>query len=271
VTRLPARWAELAWPDFRELDPERTVVLMPVGAVEQHGPHLPLSVDTLLVETLAEAALARAEPGLGLLVLPVCPFGKSDEHRDFPGTLTLSARTLEAAWMEIGASVARAGLKKLLILNGHGGQVATAQIVARELRIRHGMLVVTCLWPQLGLPAGILPDEELRFGIHGGALETALVQAIRPDLVRGERIGRFDPVTRARAAAAPVLAGLGASGFGWMAQDLHASGAAGDAGLATAELGRRVLEHVADRLLLLVRELVTLPLDGLGPGPLGEG
>lgn len=269
MTSLPARWAELTWPKFRALDPETTVVLLPVGAVEQHGPHLPLSVDALLVEALAEAALARAEPGLGLLVLPTCPFGKSDEHRDFPGTLTLSARTLEAVWLEIGASVARAGLKKLLILNGHGGQVATAQIVARELRVRHGMLVASCLWPQLGLPAGILPEEELRFGIHAGALETALVQAIRPDLVRAERIDRFEPVTRARAAVAPVLSGLGAAGFGWMAQDLHPSGAAGDAGLATAELGRQVLEHVADRLLALVRELRAIPLASLGPGPLG--
>ena len=170
---LPARYADLAWPDFAQLDPARTVVLFPVGAIEQHGPHLPLSVDALLVEALAEAALARAEPGLPLLVLPTCPFGKSDEHRDYPGTLTLSASTLEALWSEIGASVARTGLRKLLILNGHGGQVATAQLVARALRIGHGLFVAQCLWPQLGLPDGVLPEAELRFGIHGGALETA--------------------------------------------------------------------------------------------------
>lgn len=271
MTRLPARWEELAWPELRALDAERTVVLMPVGAIEQHGPHLPLSVDALVVEALSAAAIARAEPGLGLLVLPVCPFGKSDEHLDYPGTIALSAATLQALWCEIGASVARAGFKKLLMLNGHGGQVATAQIVARELRIRHRMLVVSCLWPQLGLPEGILPADELRFGIHAGALETALVQAIRPELVRGDRIARFEPTTRERAARAPILGSLGASGFGWMAQDLHPSGAAGDAGLARAELGRRVLDHVADRLLELVRELRDEPLEGLGSGPLGRG
>lgn len=270
MRELPARWAELAWPDFAELDPQRTVALLPVGAIEQHGPHLPLSVDALVVEALAEAALARAEPGLPLLLLPLCPFGKSDEHRDYPGTITLSASTLQAVWYEIGASLARTGLRKLLILNGHGGQVATAQLVARELRIRHAMLVASCLWPQLGLPEGILPADELRFGIHAGALETALVQALRPELVRQAAIDGFAPSTQSRAAAAPILASLGASGFGWMAQDLHPSGAAGDARLASAELGRRVFDHVVERLLRLVRELSLLPLGDLAPGPLGE-
>ncbi len=149
--------------------------------------------------------------------------------------------------------------------------LATAQIVARHLRIRHRMLVASCLWPQLGLPEGILPPDELRFGIHAGALETALVQAIRPELVRADRLARFDPTTRERAARAPVLGGLGATGFGWMAQDLHPSGAAGDATLASAELGRSVLDHVAGRLLALVRELRDQPLGELGPGPLGRG
>ncbi len=267
MVRLPARWEELAWPEFAELDRERTVVLWPVGSIEQHGPHLPVAVDALLVEALAEAALARAEPGLELLVLPTFRIGKSDEHRDYPGTLSLSGATLEAAWCEVGAGVARAGLAKLLILNGHGGQVATASIVARTLRIEHGLFVASCLWPQLGLPPGCLPEEELRFGIHAGALETALVQALRPDLVRAERIDRFDPTTRERAARAPVLGALGASGFGWMAQDLHPSGAAGDARLATPELGRAILDHVVERLLALVREIRDLPLSVLRAGP----
>lgn len=270
MTDLPARWEDLAWPDFAALDPERTVVLMPVGAIEQHGPHLPLAVDALIVEALARGALERAEPRLGLLVLPTSPFGKSDEHLAFPGTLALSAATLQAAWLEIGASVARAGLRKLLILNGHGGQVTIAQIVARELRIRFRMLVASCLWPQLGLPEGCLPEHELRFGIHGGALETALVQAIRPALVRRDRLGDFAPSTAARAASAPILSSLGAAGFGWMAQDLHGSGAAGDARLASVELGRRVLDHAIARLLALVRELAAVPLASLADGPLAR-
>ncbi len=271
MARLPGLWHELAWPDLAGLDPEATVALLPVGAIEQHGPHLPLGVDALIVEELARAALARAEPGLPLLVLPTLPVGKSDEHLAFPGTLTLSGATLAAAWAELGASLARAGVRKLLLLNGHGGQIATGQIVARELRIRHRMLVVPVLWPQLGLPAGLLPEVELRFGIHGGALETALVLALRPDLVRLDRLAEFDPATRRRADAAPILSSLGAAGFGWMAQDLHPSGAAGDARLASAELGRRVLEHVAGRLLALVRELRALPLASLASGPLDPG
>lgn len=268
MASLPARWQELAWPDFAGLDPERTVALLPVGAIEQHGPHLPLGVDAMIVAALAERALARAEPGLELLVLPTLAVGKSDEHLAFPGTLTLAGPTLQAAWTEIGASVRRAGVAKLLILNAHGGQVATGQIVARELRIRHGMLVVSVLWPQLGLPQDCLPTEELRFGIHGGALETAVMLALRPELVRMEKLAEFVPATRRRAEAAPLLTALGASGFGWMAQDLHPAGVAGDARLATAELGQRVLDHAVERIVALVREIRAVPLSSLAAGPL---
>ena len=260
-------WHELTTSDFAALDPERTVVVLPAGAVEQHGPHLPLMTDACIAQGLITRLLELRPPDLAVLVLPMTWTGKSDEHRAFAGTLTHSAATLAAMWQELGASVARAGLRKLLILNSHGGQIQTSQIVARALRQAHAMLVSAVIWPQLGLPQGLFSPEEQRFGIHGGAVETSLMLALRPDLVRLDRLADFDPLTRRLAPDYPILMGLGAAGFGWQAQDLHPQGACGNATLASAEKGRAVLDHVAARLVMLLGELARYPLDHLRAGP----
>ena len=157
--RLPGWWQDLASRDFAALDPETTVAVLPVGAIEQHGPHLPVAVDTCIVDGIVAAALARMPAGLPVLVLPTTAVGKSNEHIDFPGTLTLSAETLGRVWYEIGASVRRAGVRKLVLLNSHGGQPQVMQIVARELRIDHQMLVVAANWFSWGMPEGLFDAE----------------------------------------------------------------------------------------------------------------
>ena len=196
--------------------------------------------------------------------------GRSEEHVDYPGTLTHTAGTLTAMWLEIGASVARAGVKKLLILNSHGGQIQVMQIVARQLRIAHEMLVACLSWGQLGLPEGLIDAEEQRHGIHAGEVETALMLALRPDLVRMEEARDFVPLSRRAANDFPILMGLGAAGFGWQAQDLHEAGAAGDATRASAETGRAILEHAAARLVALIEEMTRYPLTNLKDGPLAR-
>ena len=150
--RLPGRWDELTSREFAALDPEGTVAILPVGAIEQHGPHLPVAVDTCLNEAIVRRGLELMPAGLPALVLPTMAVGKSNEHVDFPGTLTLSAETLGRVWYEIGASVRRAGVRKLLLFNSHGGQPQVMQIVARELRVDHDMLVVAANWYSWGLP-----------------------------------------------------------------------------------------------------------------------
>ncbi len=257
-------WAELTTADFAALDPAKTVAILPVAAIEQHGPHLPLSVDATINEGILAEAAAKAPSDLSFLILPEQSIGRSEEHLAFPGTLTIAPDTLAKAWGEIGHCVHRAGLRKLLIFNSHGGQPQVLDIVARDLRVTLGMLVAWCNWWRLGLPdEGMPEDEELAHGIHGGALETAIMLHLRPDLVRQDKIADFRSLSQEMAQDYALLSPLGQTAFAWMTQDLNPSGAVGDATQASADLGRRLVAHAADRLLLFLEELARFPLDKL--------
>ncbi|MCB1968898.1 MAG: creatininase family protein [Geminicoccaceae bacterium] len=254
--RLPRRrWHEMTSGDFARGTPGGWVAIMPVGAIEQHGPHLPVGVDAMINNAIIDAMLDLAPDDLPVTVLPTFWIGRSEEHVDFPGTLTFSAETLRRMWFETGASVARAGVRKLIILNSHGGQIQVMQIVARELRIRHDMFVVSCSWPQLGLPEGLVGTHEQRVGIHAGQVETSLMLHIAPHLVDMSKAENFQPVYATRTKEFPILMGLGAAGFGWKAQDLHESGAAGDASVASPEQGAAILGHTSGQLSRLVAEV----------------
>ena len=268
---MPRRlWAEMTTRDFEGLDRERVIAVLPVGAIEQHGPHLPVCVDACLCQAVVEATIARLPEDLPVTFLPLLPIGKSNEHIDFPGTLTLSAETLTRLWYEVGESVARAGVRKLVILNSHGGNIQVMEIVARELRVRHRMFVVTLSYSNLGSPPGVYADAELRHGIHAGDRETSLMMHARPDLVRDPERKNFVPATIELERTTTYLGKRGAGiGFAWQAQDLNPDGACGDASLATAEKGRLSLETAASRLVELLREVEAHPLSSLRPGPLG--
>jgi creatinine amidohydrolase len=204
--RAPRRfWAELSTGDFRHLDAERTVAVLPVAATEQHGPHLPLCVDSTIVDGLVAAVLQRLPAESAVLFLPTLAIGKSNEHGAFPGTLTLSAHTLIDAWMGLGASVAAAGVRKLVIFNAHGGQSALMDVVSHDLRERHALMVFAVNWYRLGLPAGLVDANELRFGIHGGEIETSLMLALAPHLVDMTQAADFDSSLRRLAATRPLL------------------------------------------------------------------
>jgi creatinine amidohydrolase len=268
LTARARPWASLAWTDFAALDAGRTVVVMPVAAIEQHGPHLPLEVDRTIARGVLEAALERIAPDTPVLVLPECPVGKSDEHAAFPGTLTLSTATLLALWTELGESVRRAGLRKLVIVNAHGGQGHVARIVAQDLRLRHGMLAVVANTYGFGEPAGLFPADEARHGIHGGANETSLMRWLAPGSVREHAVADFTPASVALEARTRELRFHGNGAMAWATQDLHPRGACGDARLASAEAGRAIVEHAAARLAVLLDEVAAQPLDGLRDGPL---
>jgi creatinine amidohydrolase/Fe(II)-dependent formamide hydrolase-like protein len=156
------------------------VAVLPVAAIEQHGPHLPVSVDTSLVEGVIQAALPHLADSLPVLFLPTQQVGKSNEHIRYPGTLTLSAQTLVSVWMELGACVARAGIKKLVLFNSHGGQVSVMDIVARDLRTAHDLIVFSSNWFTLPLGEEVMnlfTPAEHRFGIHAGDMETSMMLA----------------------------------------------------------------------------------------------
>ena len=241
-------WEHLATTDFAALDPERTVAVLPVSAIEQHGPHLPLGTDAILCDAMLDRAISLLAGPAWLLRLPTQRVGLSPEHATFAGTLTLGIEALLAAWTKIGLSVAAAGVRKLVLFNSHGGQGSVVDLVAQALRCRTGMLVVRCSSYRFALPAGWIPAEEARYGLHGGLVETSMMLAAAPDLVRPAAARSFRSRASEWEKAVPGLEVEGESAVAWVAEDLNTSGATGDASAATAELGERLLDHYAARL-----------------------
>ncbi len=256
-------WAELTTRDFESLDAESTIVVLPVAAIEQHGPHLPVYTDTMIAEGMIAQTLKLVPDDLNVLVMPTQAIGKSNEHLRSPGTITLSAETALRAWVEIGEAVSRAGLRKLVMVNSHGGNVDLLNVVARELRVRFQLLAVTCGWRRFGLPAGMYTQVESEFGIHAGDVETSLMLHFRPDLVRMEHARNFEPSILEMSRTFKHLKPIGSSAFGWIAQDINPDGAAGDASLGTAEKGRLTCEHQAKGFIELLRDVRDFSLSRL--------
>ena len=270
---LSARfWSDLSTADFAVLDRDRAIAVLPLAATEQHGPHLPLSVDTDIVGGVVAAALPHLPADLPALFLPTQAIGFSPEHTRFAGTLTLKAETLIRVWTEIGEGVAASGVKKLVLLNSHGGQVGAMDLVARDLRARLGMLVYSVNWFNLPLrdAAGndvnaLFSADEHRFGIHAGEIETSMMRALRPDLVRMDKAEYFRSTSQDRAERFATLGNGRSAKLGWMMQDYNANGAVGHAAAATAEKGQILLDAAGRALAQVLVEIDQLP-----PGTLTE-
>jgi creatinine amidohydrolase len=258
----PMWWTDFPVEAFQNIDPERTIAMLPIAAIEQHGPHLPLGVDTILNRACLERLIEAAPPALDLRILPIQQVGKSNEHIWQKGTLSHTAHTLLDAWTELGESVSRAGVKKLVIVNSHGGNESLMDIVARELRVREGMLVVKTGWTRFAPPQGLLSDLENRHGIHAGDLETSLMLHFRPDLVRMERAASFASVAARDEQQFKYLRPTGAHAYAWIASDLNPAGAVGDAANASAERGRLIVEAEMAGMLELLGEVEAMPLPG---------
>lgn len=272
------RWADVSARDFalaqRSGLAAQTVAILPVGAVEQHGPHLPLKVDTALVEGVVDAALPLMAADVPVLVLPTQAIGLSLEHQDYAGTLSLSPATLLAVWTELGGCVARAGVKKLLIFNAHGGNVSSMDIVARQLRMQCGLLVYHSSWFNLPQPAGVneaFSAHEHRFGVHGGETETSMMLHLAPELVRMEHARNFASSSEVRARQFPILGNGKSAKLGWAMQDYNPQGAAGNAAAADAQRGQALVQGAAASLAQLCTEIHALPEGTVGgmPQPLG--
>jgi creatinine amidohydrolase len=244
--------------------------VLPVAATEQHGPHLPVSVDTTLVNGVVNASLPHLPPDLPVLFLPTQQVGKSNEHIRFPGTLTLSAQTLISVWMELGACVARAGFKKLVLLNSHGGQVSVMDIVARDLRTAHDLIVYHTSWYNLPLGSDVMGQfsaEEHRFGIHAGDVETSMMLALAPAQVDMAQARDFRSTSQDRAMKYPILGNGTSAKLGWQMQDYNAMGAAGNAAAAMADKGQQLVDAAGLQLAKLLQEVSSLPLSTLNPTP----
>jgi creatinine amidohydrolase len=275
--KLPSHfWAELSTRHFAQIaasiaasGADDVVAVLPVAAIEQHGPHLPTSVDTTLVNGVVDATL----PLLGntrALFLPTQQVGKSNEHQRFPGTLTLKAETVIALWTELGECVHRAGIKKLVLLNSHGGQISVMDIVARDLRVRLDMLVFSVNWFTLPLGDevnGLFSADEHRFGIHGGDMETSMMLALAPQTVDMSQARDFKSSSQARHEKYPILGNGSSAKMGWQTQDYNPMGACGNASIATAEKGHAVINASAQKLAQVLQEISSLPMSTLRQHP----
>ncbi|SED38134.1 creatinine amidohydrolase [Rhizobiales bacterium GAS188] len=253
-------WTDLTTKEFETLDPGRTIAVLPIAAVEQHGPHLTVATDTAINQGMLDELVKRLPQELSILILPIQAVGKSNEHIRSPGTLTLSAETALRAWIEIGESVARAGLRKLAIVNSHGGNSDLLGVVTRELRIKCEMLAVHTAWSRFGKPDGLFTAAEGVYGIHAGDVETSLMLHFRPDLVRPEKVQNFISSAQAMEKEFAYLRPTGLQAFGWISPDLNPHGAVGDASLATAEKGRLTAEHQVNGFIALLEDMAKFDL-----------
>ncbi|WP_345890847.1 creatininase family protein [Devosia oryzisoli] len=256
----PFWWSEFSANTFAGIDPMQTIALMPVAATEQHGPHLPLGTDTILNQGCLDLLRDRIAADLDLRVLPIMQVGKSNEHIWATGTLTHTAHTLIDAWIEIGLSVARTGIRKLLIVNSHGGNEEIIGIVARELRVQADMLVIKSGWSKFAPPDGLLPDSERRHGIHGGDFETSMMLAFRPDLVVLDRLADFPSVAARDEARFTHLRPTGQHAYAWIASDLNPAGTVGNAKRASAERGHLIAEREVSGMIELLADIRNCPL-----------
>lgn len=247
-------WTARRAPQFAQVDPDKTIAILPTAAIEQHGPHLPFGTDTLIAEGMLAELRRTAPEDMDLAILPVQAVGKSNEHLWAAGTVTLTAETALRAWVEIGLSVARAGIRKIVIVNSHGGNLDLVSILSRELRVRAGMLAVKCQWGAFGVPEGLYSEQERSFGIHGGDLETSLMLAFRPDTVDMSAAKDF----RSSAETA-LIPPIGPVSYGWIASDLNPEGTVGEAHLATPEKGRATCAHQVAGFIDLLRKVEATP------------
>lgn len=247
-------WADFKAPAFRDV-PQDLVAVLPIGAIEQHGPHLPVSVDRDIVDAVVTRVLPHLLPHQSVLFLPTLSVTKSGEHDRHAGTLSLSADTLLAVMRDIGRSVANAGVTRLVFLNGHGGNMAVLDIAARDLRIEHDLIVGSCSWFGFAEWEGVLDPKELPKDVHGGDSETSPMLAARPDTVDMKKARNFRTALDDWERDFRFIGLTGqAVRPGWIVDDLSSAGACGDASVATAEKGEALLSSSAKNFAAFLEE-----------------
>lgn len=256
-------WWDLSTLEFSQLDMQNLVAILPIGAVEQHGPHLPVRVDAAINAGIVSRAVELLPADLPVLVLPALPIGKSDEHLEYPGTLSLPYEVLGKVWFEVAKSAWRAGVRKLIFWNSHGGQPQLMEIVCRQLRIELGMFAVGASWFATIDSSDLYSPGERTFGIHGGESETSVMLHLHPDLVAMDKAENFTSAAEALAAQGGILTPEGGVSFGWQAQDLHPAGVTGNAAAADAQRGEVEVERAAQALVRLAQEVYDYPLSAV--------
>lgn len=262
----PRDWRDIYWSDIMREDAARWIAVLPLAAIEQHGPHLPLGTDVMIADAYLTRVRDLLPVNLPATFLPVQAIGISTEHLAFPGTLTLPPDVAIRSWTALGESLARAGIRKLVMVSSHGGNSAAMSLVAQDLRARLGFFAVTTAWSRFGAPDGLFTADEIHHGIHGGAIETSIMLAAYPAQVRTNEIKNFEPRSIAMEREYRWLSTQRPAPLAWQAQDLHPSGAIGDASAASADKGRQLLNHGAHAFCELLADV-----DRFDPTTLTDG
>ncbi|MGU3399543.1 creatininase family protein [Brucellaceae bacterium D45D] len=234
------------------------IVVLPLGATEQHGPHLPFQTDTIIAEGIAERVrdtLSSGHNDLNVNFLPAQPIGYSIEHMDSEGTETLAFSEAVNQWIGIGENLHAGGIRKLVMLNAHGGNSPLMTIVATELRARLDMLAVATSWTRFGLPDGLISPEEKALDIHGGFIETSVMLALRPDLVDMTKARDFSNAQAQFSHEFRYLRAYGPHAFGWKMRDLNSEGVAGNAARASAQAGEKLIAHAVSGFIDLLQDV----------------
>jgi creatinine amidohydrolase len=257
-------WQTLTTVEADAIESSDPVVILPVAAIEQHGPHLPLSTDLDIGLGLLSEAFKQLPAGFPAWALPPQAIGCSREHARFPGTLSLEPDQLAAVVESTGEALAQIGVRRLVLSNSHGGNRHALSAAGLRLRDELGMLVVHASWFRFPRPKDVdLPEEEWRHGIHGGAVETSMMMHLRPDLVRPSEAARISSFGEDMEDTLRHLAPEGAASFSWLAGDLNQSGVVGDATLADDALGARFVSHYGAVLAEVIEDARAFPLDHL--------
>ena len=246
MTTNPQRdWTAFRSASFGTAEASRWIAVLPLAATEQHGPHLPFETDVLIAQAYLARVRATLPNDLPVTFLPIEPVGISTEHVAYPGTQTLATDVALSRWMTLCDAVAQTGIRKLVIVTSHGGNSAAMALIAQDLRAKHDMLAVSTSWSRFGAPEGMFSADELRFGIHGGAVETSIMLAAFPHQVKESRIANFESAEKQMTKEFRWLSAGRPAPFAWAAQDLNPLGVVGDATLASAEKGKALLDHGA--------------------------
>ncbi|WP_455479120.1 creatininase family protein [Bartonella sp. B23] len=220
------------------------LALLPLGAHEYHGSHLPFETDWIIAESFAKSLALQTKEQFHIELLPVEKIGYSVEHMDVAGTQTLTFSDAIERWINIGESCYRKGIKRFLILNAHGGNSPLMSIVITELRRRFSMLAVATSWNRFGLPQGLMEPSQQHLDIHGGFIETSLMLYLAPEKVHMENAKNFHNKQADMIANYRYLRAYGSHAFGWTMRDLNTQGAAGNASEATSKTGEVIFSHV---------------------------
>lgn len=240
-----------------------SIVILPLGATEQHGPHLPFETDTIIAQGVTDRAKALLPASLDATFLPAEPVGYSIEHMDVAGTRSLSYAEAIGRWTGIGADLHARGVRRFVMLNAHGGNSPLMTIVATELRVRLGMLAVATSWTRFGYPPTLVPERERALGIHGGFIETSVMLALRPDLVDMAAASDFASRQAEYERDFRHLRAYGPHAFGWKMSDLSPEGVVGDAASASAQAGEAILDHAARGFVELLEDVAKFDLSSL--------